>query len=140
MTVSPVIPLTDHTHPAVQPPAKRPADTPLAQTRAARGWSQLQVIRSLMRLAEHWGWPIASENSLKVQLSRWENGANQPNQTYQVLLCAVLRATPAELGFGRADRPTAPILGQDVAALADRVQALEALVIQLSARLGAVAA
>ncbi|MBG0854621.1 XRE family transcriptional regulator [Streptomyces spinoverrucosus] len=140
MTASVVVPLADRSRPAVQPPVKRPADSPLAQARAARGWSQLQVIRSLMRLAAHWGWPVASETSLKVQLSRWENGANEPSQTYQVLLCAVLRATPAELGFGRAACPAAPLAGEDTAALADRVQALETLVIQLSARLGAVVA
>ncbi|MFJ9906851.1 XRE family transcriptional regulator [Streptomyces sp. NPDC101152] len=134
---APVVPLTDRTRPAVQPPAQHLADTPLAQGRASRGWSQLQVIRSLIALAEQWGWQIASENSLKVQLSRWENGAT-PSQTYQVLLSAVLRATPAELGFGRTDRPSAP--GPDVAALAERVQALETLVLQLSARLGAAAA
>ncbi|MGW3724372.1 XRE family transcriptional regulator [Streptomyces sp. NPDC000851] len=134
-----VVPLTNQARSAVQPPAQRAANTPLAQVRAARGWSQLQVIRSLIALAERWGWLIASENSLKVQLSRWENGAT-PSQTYQVLLSVVLRATPVELGFGRADRPAAPVLGQDVAVLADRVQALETLVIQLSARLGAVAA
>ncbi|MFF4212580.1 hypothetical protein ACFYZE_25115 [Streptomyces sp. NPDC001796] len=98
------------------------------------------MIRSLALLAEHWGWQIASEGSLKVQLSRWENGANEPSPTYQVLLCAVLRATPAELGFGRAARPAAPLPGEDVASLADRVQALEALVVQLSVRLGAVSA
>jgi hypothetical protein len=98
------------------------------------------VIRSLIALADHWGWVIASENSLKVQLSRWENSANEPNPTYQVLLCAVLRATPAELGFSHASRPAAPLPGEDVSALADRVRALETLVIQLAARLGAVAA
>lgn len=140
MTASVVLPLTDRPRPAGQPPAQRPARSPLAQVRAARGWSQLQVIRSLILLAEHWGWQIASESSLKVQLSRWENGANEPNPAYQVLLCAVLRATPEELGFGRTTRPTAPLPGEDVAALADRVRALETLVIQLSARLGAVTA
>ncbi|MGW5463352.1 helix-turn-helix domain-containing protein [Streptomyces sp. NPDC003996] len=140
MTAAVILPLIDRPQPAEQPPAKRPASSPLAQARAARGWSQLQVIRSLALLADHWGWPVASENSLKVQLSRWENGANEPSPTYQVLLCAVLRATPAELGFGGASRPAAPLPGEDVASLADRVQALETLVIQLSARLGAVTA
>ncbi|MFJ9726142.1 XRE family transcriptional regulator [Streptomyces sp. NPDC101209] len=139
MSAALVTPLMDRPGPTVQPPAQRVASTRLAQVRAERGWSQLQVIRSLIALAEHWRWPVASENSLKVQLSRWENGAT-PSQTYQVLLSAVLRATPVDLGFGRVDRPAAPIPGEDVAALADRLQALETLVIQLTARLGAVAA
>ncbi|MFF7601222.1 helix-turn-helix domain-containing protein [Streptomyces mirabilis] len=140
MSAAAVVPLTERPRPTVQPPAARAADTPLARARASRGWSQLQVIRSLLLLADHWGWLIASANSLKVQLSRWENGANEPSPTYQVLLCAVLRATPSELGFGRVDRPAVPIPGEDVAALADRVQSLETLVIQLSARLGSVVA
>ena len=135
MSTAMVVPLTDRSRPAVQPPAHRAADTALAQARAARGWSQLQVIRALVRLAEHWGWPVASQSSLKVQLSRWENGTN-PGPTYQVLLCAVLRATPADLGF----EPSAPSPGEDVAALAGRVQALETLVVQLSAQLSAVIA
>ncbi|MFD5950629.1 hypothetical protein ACFWAZ_35125 [Streptomyces collinus] len=97
------------------------------------------MIRALVRLADHWGWPVASQTSLKVQLSRWENGAN-PGPTYQVLLCAVLRATPADLGFEPSARPAAPSPGEDVAALAGRVQALESLVVQLSAQLSAVVA
>ncbi|MFE6592651.1 hypothetical protein [Streptomyces sp. NPDC057781] len=91
-----------------------------------------------MRLADHWGWPVASQSSLKVQLSRWENGTN-PSPTYQVLLCAVLRATPADLGFEPSARP-APSPGEDAASLANRVQALETLVVQLSAQLNAVIA
>lgn len=139
MSAATVVPLTDRSRPAVQPPAQRVADTALARVRADRGWSQLQVIRALARMADHWGWPVASQTSLKVQLSRWENGAN-PGPTYQVLLCAVLRATPADLGFEHAARPAAASPGEDVAALAGRVQALETLVVQLSARLGAVVA
>ncbi|MFJ4246013.1 XRE family transcriptional regulator [Streptomyces iakyrus] len=139
MSTATVIPLIDRSRPAVQPPAQRAADSALAQTRTARGWSQLQVIQALVRLADHWGWPVASQTSLKVQLSRWENGAN-PGPTYQVLLCAVLRATPADLGFEPSARPAAPSPGDDVAALAGRVQALETLVVQLSAQLSAVVA
>ncbi|MGW4922624.1 XRE family transcriptional regulator [Streptomyces parvulus] len=138
MSTATVLPLTDWPRPPVQPPAQRAANSALAQARAARGWSQLQVIRALVRLADHWGWPVASQSSLKVQLSRWENGAN-PSPTYQVLLCAVLRATPADLDFESSARP-APSPGEDAASLASRVQALETLVVQLSAQLNAVIA
>ncbi|MFI6944308.1 XRE family transcriptional regulator [Streptomyces sp. NPDC050418] len=108
------------------------ADTPLARARVARGWSQYKVIRALILLAEHWGWDIATESSLKVQLSRWENDAMRPGPKYQVLLCALYRSTPDELGFTRKGRPPTR------AVLADRVATLESLLERLVAQSGAV--
>ncbi|MEV1052555.1 XRE family transcriptional regulator [Streptomyces sp. NPDC049887] len=109
----------------------RAPDTPLGRARLARGWSQHKVVRALVLLAGHWGWEIAAESSLKVQMSRWENGAVHPGPSCQVLLCAVLRATPDDLGFTRAT---------GTAALADRVASLETLVDRLAAQLKGVAA
>ncbi|WJV47525.1 XRE family transcriptional regulator [Streptomyces flavofungini] len=108
------------------------ADTPLAHARAARGWSQCKVVRALTLLAEHWGWDIACESSLKTQLSMWENDARRPGPKYQVLLCALYHSTPDELGFTRKGRPPTR------AALADRVATLEALLERLVAQSGAV--
>ncbi|MFE0201179.1 XRE family transcriptional regulator [[Kitasatospora] papulosa] len=128
-----IVPLTDTPVAPVQParvPLRAP-DTPLGRARLARGWSQRKVVRALVLLAGHWGWEIAAESSLKVQMSRWENGAVHPGPSYQVLLCAVLRATPDDLGFTRAT---------GTAALADRVASLETLVDRLAAQLKGVAA
>ncbi|MFI2353013.1 helix-turn-helix domain-containing protein [Streptomyces sp. NPDC019443] len=115
----------------VQPHALRAPDTPLGRARLARGWSQIKVVRALLLLAEHWGWDIAAENSLKVFISRWENDTHRPGQTYQVLLCAIFRATPDELGFTRPASATT---------LIERVAALESVIEGLTGRLGEVAA
>jgi transcriptional regulator with XRE-family HTH domain len=133
MTAPALVPLTDRAAPPVQParvPLRAP-DTPLGRARLTRGWSQHKVVRALLLLAQHWDWDIASEDSLKVQMSRWENGAVRPGPTYQVLLCAVFRTTPDELGLTRTADPSA---------LADRVTALESLVHHLAAQLGEAAA
>ncbi|MEU3303371.1 helix-turn-helix transcriptional regulator [Streptomyces sp. NPDC006678] len=127
-----VVSLTNSPTPPVQPASLRASDTPLGQARLSRGWSQHKVIRALIVLADSWGWSIATETSLKVQMSRWENGAVRPGSSYQVLLCAVFRATPDELGF----TSTAGTPGT----LADRVASLEALVDRLASQLGEVAA
>ncbi|MHC5702391.1 helix-turn-helix domain-containing protein [Streptomyces tirandamycinicus] len=131
MTVSLVIPSTDVSAPPVQPASLRTSDTPLGRARLARGWSQQKVVRALVLLADSWGWAIATEPSLKVQVSRWENGVVRPGPTYQVLLCALFRATPDELGFTRATQ---------AATLADRVASLEAALDRLTSQLGEVAA
>src|SRR5271166_2544222 len=73
--------------------------TPLQAARRARAWSQARMVWELMRLAERKKVKISSAASLKTQLSRWENGHVTPDY-YQALLCELLRATPAELGFG----------------------------------------
>jgi transcriptional regulator with XRE-family HTH domain len=132
MSPAVITPLTDVTAPPVQPSrsALRVTDTPLCRARAARGWSQQKVVRALRLLAESWDWEVAAESSLKVQMSRWENGVNRPSQTYQVLLCALFRATPDALGFTRPGNAT----------LADRIDALEHLVSDLTAQLEAAVA
>ncbi|QCX76682.1 hypothetical protein C9F11_15065 [Streptomyces sp. YIM 121038] len=108
-----------------QPQALRAANTPLGHARLARGWSQDKTVRALRLLAENWGWQIAAETSLKVQLSRWEHESGRPSEMYQVLLCALYRATPDELGFRRT-----PVT---VKALQNRIDDLEALVCTLTA-------
>ncbi|MFJ9997871.1 XRE family transcriptional regulator [Streptomyces werraensis] len=112
-----------------QPQLLRSANSPLGRARVARGWSQDKAVRALILLAESWGWQVASEPSLKVQLSRWEHGGSRPNETYRVLLCSLYRATPNELGFDRAPQTTK--------GLRDRISTLEALVENLTATLTA---
>jgi transcriptional regulator with XRE-family HTH domain len=116
----------------VQPPRNtlRPPDTPLGRARAARGWSQAKAARAMRLIAEQWDWEIASEASLKVCISHWENGLNRPNETYRVLLSTMYRTTPADLGFSAAKNP-------DMAELQQRIASLEAVVDQLAARVQA---
>ncbi len=115
-----------------QPQLLRAADSPLGRARVARGWSQEKAVRALLLLADAWGWQIAAESSLKVQLSRWEHGGSRPNETYRALLCAAYRTTPEALGFD------CPGQSQTVKSLRERVNALEALVESLTGALSAV--
>jgi len=78
--------------------------TPLQAARHARGWSQARMAWELRRLAERKELNIASAASLKTQISRWENGHVMPDY-YQSLLCELLKATSAELGFGIQELP-----------------------------------
>ncbi|WP_301127397.1 XRE family transcriptional regulator [Streptomyces cacaoi] len=120
-----------------QPVTLRCPETPLGRARAARGWSQAKAVRALLLTARDWGWEIASENSLKVMLCDWEREKRRPGEGYRVLLCAVYRATPEQLGFTTsgpresAVRAAAPTNRE----LSERVESLEALVWELSKRL-----
>ncbi|WP_107397904.1 hypothetical protein [Streptomyces acidiscabies] len=116
-----------------QPSDLRAADSPLGRVRVARGWSQEKVVRALVLLADAWNWRIASEPSLKVYISEWENGARRPGETYRVLLCALYRATPEELGFTARPRESAKNLKA-------RVNDLEAMVENLTVALTAAVA
>ncbi|MBM7058222.1 XRE family transcriptional regulator [Streptomyces durocortorensis] len=109
-----------------QPYQLQAADTPLGRARVARGWSQEKAVRALVLLARSRGWQVASEPSLKVQLSGWEHGRRRPNETYRLLLCAVYRATAEELGFDVADRSAT------VKTLRERINDLERLVEHLT--------
>ncbi|MEU5326131.1 XRE family transcriptional regulator [Streptomyces parvus] len=110
----------------VQPGLLRSADTPLGMARVARGWSQEKTVRALILLARSWGWQVASEPSLKVQLSCWEHGRRRPNESYRLLLCTAYRATAEELGFDR-------LAGESsVRTLRQRINDLERLVASLT--------
>ncbi|WP_097971179.1 hypothetical protein [Streptomyces sp. gb14] len=110
----------------VQPGLLRSADTPLGLARVARGWSQEKTVRALILLARSWGWQVASEPSLKVQLSCWEHGRRLPNESYRLLLCTVYRATAEELGFDRTAGEAS------VKTLRQRINDLERLVASLA--------
>ncbi|MEU9502831.1 XRE family transcriptional regulator [Streptomyces sp. NPDC048196] len=112
--------------PGAQPQPLRAPDTPLGKARLRRGWSRERTVRALMALADRWGWQVATENSLKVQLHRWEHQQGRPSETYRVLLCALFQSSPDALGFTGPARQASP------SALRDRVESLEALVLQLT--------
>ncbi len=73
--------------------------TLLKAERAARGWSQSDVLRRIRTLAEQQGIQLPSRGTLQSQFSRWENGHIVPTLHYQRLLCDVYRRTHVELGF-----------------------------------------
>jgi transcriptional regulator with XRE-family HTH domain len=71
----------------------------LKAARTARGWSQARVIHDMQRYAAAAGVPVASPDSLKTQLSRWENGHRMPDAVHRQILRAVFGMTDDQLGF-----------------------------------------
>ncbi|MGW1666892.1 hypothetical protein, partial [Streptomyces microflavus] len=74
---------------------------PLAEARAADGWTKPQLIARLRRAAAADERTLPHESSLARLLAFWENGHREPDQMYQALLCEVYAATPVELGFAQ---------------------------------------
>jgi transcriptional regulator with XRE-family HTH domain len=98
--------------------------TRLATARKARGWTQDQLLRAVRRQARLDGRELPSDASLRVTLSRWENGRHQPGPLYQRLLAEVLEVTEADLGFApvrRLSRPLPLPAGSDLVAYLDAV-------------------
>lgn len=72
---------------------------PLQAVRHSLDYTAAQVIDLLTRRADRLNLPVASKASLKTKLSRWENGKEQPSETYQRLFREIYGRTNAELGF-----------------------------------------
>jgi tetratricopeptide (TPR) repeat protein len=73
--------------------------TSLQTVRRHLGYTAAQVIDLLTRRAAALNLPIANPASLKTKLSRWENGKEQPSETYRRLFREIYGRTNAELGF-----------------------------------------
>jgi hypothetical protein len=54
------------------------------------------------------GLELPPDATLRVTLSRWENGRHRPGPLYQRLLAEVLEVTDADLGFAATPRPHRP--------------------------------
>ena len=74
-------------------------DSPLTQARKDRKWSQARLIAQLRLAARADGTTLPEDSTLRVTLSRWENGQHRPQEVYIKLLCDALEVTPADLGF-----------------------------------------
>jgi len=85
-------------------PAKNIDDavTPLQRMRLQLGWKQARAVAALVAEAEARRLTIAGPASLKTMVSRWENGAGQPDATYQGLFTAIYECDAEELGFDTA--------------------------------------
>ncbi|GAB7193405.1 hypothetical protein NUM3379_41150 [Kineococcus sp. NUM-3379] len=89
----------------------------LVRARTIRGWKQPQVVRFLEAAAKRNGFTLPNSATMRVTLSRWENGHHQPDAMYRQLLCEVFESTEADLGFASAEAapPPAPTIGPGVA-------------------------
>ncbi|MBA0125550.1 tetratricopeptide repeat protein [Haloechinothrix sp. YIM 98757] len=73
--------------------------TKLQGVRTQLGYSASAVVRMLLARAEARGIPVMTEASLKVKLSRWENGHEAVSQPYRRLFREIYGRTNDELGF-----------------------------------------
>ncbi|MEU7631691.1 helix-turn-helix transcriptional regulator [Nocardia sp. NPDC049220] len=67
----------------------------IRSARQARGWSQTQLLGALRSRAALEHVTLMSPASLRVALSRWENGHTVPDLVHTRLLCNVLELSPA---------------------------------------------
>lgn len=68
----------------------------IRSARHARGWSQSQLLAALRSQAVLEHVTLMSPASLRVALSRWENGHTVPDPVHTRLLCSVLELSPAD--------------------------------------------
>lgn len=80
----------------------------LRQARDARGWSSARLRLQLRQAARSRELSIASDGSLRVMLSRWENGRACPDAMYRMLLEEVFDLPAAALGVESAEDDAAP--------------------------------
>jgi transcriptional regulator with XRE-family HTH domain len=71
----------------------------IRQARKARGWTSDQLNHELRRAAAEVGISVASPISLRILISRWENGASAPDERYQLLLAKAFGLPLQALGF-----------------------------------------
>ncbi|WP_067885384.1 helix-turn-helix domain-containing protein [Nocardia vaccinii] len=64
--------------------------TEIRSARTRRGWSQAQLLGALRTRATQQGIALMSSTSLRVALSRWENGHTKPDKLHSRLLRQVL--------------------------------------------------
>ncbi|MEV6904208.1 tetratricopeptide repeat protein [Amycolatopsis sp. NPDC051372] len=75
------------------------AETRLQAVRRQLGYKADEVIKMLLRRADALAVPVMSATSLKVKVSRWENGHEAVSQPYRRLFRDVYGRTNEELGF-----------------------------------------
>lgn len=69
----------------------------LRSARRARGWSQARLISALQEQADRDHVVLMTTASLRVALSRWENGHVVPDGVHSRLLCRVLELDEADI-------------------------------------------
>jgi transcriptional regulator with XRE-family HTH domain len=73
--------------------------TRLRAAREARGWSQARLVFELHHYGVARGLHLPGPESLKTELSRWENGHKKPDATYRRLFREIFQLTDEDLGF-----------------------------------------
>jgi tetratricopeptide (TPR) repeat protein len=72
---------------------------PIRQARDARGWTSTRLNYELRQAAARAGVSTASQTSLRVMISQWENDHQAPDRSYQMLLQLAFDLPAEALGF-----------------------------------------
>jgi len=80
----------------------------LRQARHARGWSSTRLRLELRQAAGRRGLHTASDSSLRILISRWENDRSRPDAMYRMLLQEVFDLPADALGLETADDESGP--------------------------------
>lgn len=75
----------------------------LREARHSRGWTSADLRSELARAARHLKVGVAGDASLRVLISRWENGRAQPDPINRMLLQEVFGLDAIALGLAQAD-------------------------------------
>jgi tetratricopeptide (TPR) repeat protein len=86
------------------------ARTQLQAARRAEGWSQARLLRIMKALAPQADIRLPGDESLKTELSRWENGHKLPDPCYRKLFRMIYGLTDEELGFSTGGEVATPRL------------------------------
>lgn len=90
----------------------------LAQARRSRGWNQQIAAREYQRVAAELNIPAAGLESLRITLSRWENGRQAPDEDSRRVLRRLYNLTDIELGLSNV---ASPVFSDEAADLAARL-------------------
>lgn len=81
----------------------------LREARLSRGWSSAELRTELAHAARRLGVGVASDASLRVLISRWENGRAHPEAVNRLLLQEVFELDAAALGLSEDDGQRADV-------------------------------
>lgn len=82
---------------------------PLREARKLRGWTVVQLQAYLRAEAARRQLVLPEPTSLRVMISKWENGHRAPDEMYQSLLAATYGLAPEALGFVSDDEAAADV-------------------------------
>src|SRR5689334_12337144 len=91
---------------------------PIRKARDARGWTSTRLNYELRQVAARAGVRTASQTSLRVMISQWENGHQTPDRSYQMLLQLAFDLPADALGFTVEPPPDRP--GDGISSLVRR--------------------
>lgn len=83
--------------------------TLLRQARDARGWSSARLRHQLRATAKRRGFQLATDTSLRVLISRWENGHARPDAMHRMLLEEAFDLPADALGIASAVAELEPV-------------------------------